>query len=73
MPRSVKLFEHQGVEVIPAPTDFLVAQTSWEFLWHADWRTQLMNLLPDSLYMHWTTAALKEYIGLIVYELRGWM
>lgn len=73
MPRAVALFEEQGLEVIPAPTDFLVSDADIAYLWQASWPIQLTNLLPNATYLEWTTRALKEYIGVVVYKLRGWM
>jgi uncharacterized SAM-binding protein YcdF (DUF218 family) len=73
MPRSVALFERQGIAVIPAPTDFKVTQAGWEGLFAASWQTYLINLFPDVGNLNQTTAALKEYIGMFVYRLRGWM
>ncbi len=73
MPRTLALYKKQGFDVIPAPTDYLISQADWRFLFHADWRTQLINLLPDGRYMDWTYQALKEYLGIVVYRLRGWL
>jgi len=72
MPRSVRLFEKQGLEVIPAPTDYAVVQDTWDRLWEPSIRVQLLNLLPDAANLSGTTTALKEYLGIIVYKLRGW-
>ena len=47
MQRAVKLFEAQGLVVIPAPVDFSVTQRDWEIFWQADWKTQLINLAPS--------------------------
>ncbi len=73
MPRSLALFEQQGLQVTPAPTDFLVSQAEWESLWTGDIRSQLIHLLPNAEYLAYTTRALKEYIGIAVYGLRGWL
>lgn len=72
MHRAVKLFEAQGLEVIPAPVDFSVTQRDWEMFWQADWKSQLINLVPSASSLSWTTLMLKEYYGILVYELRGW-
>jgi uncharacterized SAM-binding protein YcdF (DUF218 family) len=71
MPRSVKIFEKQGFEVIPAPTDFLV--TERDFNNNDNWQNTLINLFPDSLYLRNTNLALKEYLGIVVYKLKGWI
>ena len=73
MPRSVPLFEAQGLRVIPAPTDFLVSDAEWRHLWRGGPIGTVINLMPDAEYLAYTARALKEYIGLFVYSLRGWM
>ncbi len=73
MPRSVALFEAQGLEVIPAPTDYNVTAAHWKTLSAPNLATQLINILPSADNLATVTAALKEYIGLIVYRLRGWI
>ncbi len=73
MPRSVALFERQGFEVIPAPTDFRVTQPTWEGMKSASLPVQLLNLFPSADNLVQTTAALKEYFGLFIYRLRGWL
>ena len=71
MPRSVMLFEQRGFEVIPAPTDYHITQQGWERLWEPDFLTQLYNFFPTASNMSSTTHSLKEYLGLLVYRLRG--
>ncbi len=73
MPRSVALFEHQGIEVIPAPVDYTVTQSGWDNLFSFDLQTTLVNLAPHSGSMSLISGVLKEYIGMWVYRLRGWM
>ena len=73
MPRSVPLFEAQGLRVTPAPTDYLVSDAEWRHLWRGGPTVTLINLLPNVEYLTYTTRALKEYIGLLVYGLRGWL
>ncbi|HEY9087648.1 MAG TPA: YdcF family protein [Anaerolineaceae bacterium] len=73
MPRSVALFEHEGIEVIPAPTDFTVTQAGWDALFAPNLPAQAINLLPNVSTLHLTTNILKEYIGIAVYRLRGWL
>ncbi|NBD17195.1 MAG: YdcF family protein [Cyanobacteria bacterium] len=72
MPRSLRVFQKQGIDVIPAPTDFLVTQLDWEQLQITPQAT-LLNLLPSAENLKQTTQALKEYLGLIVYWLKGWI
>ncbi|MCA9865215.1 MAG: YdcF family protein [Anaerolineales bacterium] len=73
MPRAVPLFEAQGLIVIPAPTDFLVSNAEWSHLWHGGPTVTLINLLPNVEYLTYTTRVMKEYIGLFIYDLRGWL
>ncbi len=73
MPRSVGLFEKQGIEVIPAPADFSVPDYAWQDLWQGSFGSQVINLIPNAGALSQTTASLKEYIGLLVYSLRGWI
>lgn len=72
MPRSVPLFEAQGLHVTPAPTDYLVSDAEWRHLWEGGPMVTLINLLPNAEYLAYTTRALKEYIGIAVYNLQGW-
>jgi uncharacterized SAM-binding protein YcdF (DUF218 family) len=72
MPRSMSLFEAQGFEVIPAPADFVATQSAEKDLGQSDWRAHLINLLPSADNLALTTKVLKEYIGIFIYDLRGW-
>ena len=73
MPRSVALFEKQGFTVIPLPTDFLVTERSWREITSLTAINQLGNVLPAVENLQKTTWALKEYLGLFIYRLRGWL
>ncbi len=73
MPRSVALYQHQGFQVIPAPTDYTVTQLSWNQLWEFNLTTQIFNLMPTASNLATTTNAIKEYLGILVYWLRGWL
>lgn len=73
MPRSVALFEAQGLEVIPAPVDFGITEENWQELWQPTLSAQLTQLLPNVSNLGMTTTALKEYIGIFIYRLRGWL
>ncbi|MEH6587361.1 MAG: YdcF family protein [Halioglobus sp.] len=63
MGRAVPLFERQGFEVIPAPTDFqrLVG------------KPLVPRWLPTADDLGRTTAAIKEYVGFIYYRAKGWL
>ncbi|MEL7037886.1 MAG: YdcF family protein [Cyanobacteria bacterium J06592_8] len=71
MPRSRLVFQRQGIEVIPAPTDFLVSQQ--DFQPTATIQGKILDLIPDTQALQQFTQALKEYIGMVVYRLRGWL
>ena len=73
MPRSVKLFEAQGFEVIPAPTDFRLTEAAWQFLVEAGPLEQVYHWIPDAYNLYVTTVMLKEYVGMFIYGLRGWI
>lgn len=72
MPRSVALFRKRGIDVIPAPTDYTVTQAGWNELVSSP-SAFLVNLTPNAGSLALTTNVLKEYIGLFVYALRGWL
>jgi uncharacterized SAM-binding protein YcdF (DUF218 family) len=69
MPRAVRLFEGLGFDVIPAATDFTVTQSEWNHLMHPDWQTFVLGLFPDVSALSMSTSALKEYLGIAVYQL----
>ena len=71
MPRSLLIFEKQGINAIPAPTDFLATESSFQ---ESDSPQEIiLNFIPDASRLEKTTSALKEYIGIVVYRLRGWL
>jgi uncharacterized SAM-binding protein YcdF (DUF218 family) len=63
MRRAQAVFEKLGVEVIPAATDYQVGEPDPSVL---DW-------LPDAEALWGTTFGIKEYIGWVVYSIRGWV
>lgn len=73
MPRSVKLFERQGLQVIPAPTDFIITQAGWENNYGNSIERKIINFFPSADNLSLTTRSLKEYIGMLIYKLRGWI
>lgn len=72
MPRSLLIFKRQGIAAIPAPTDFFVTTNELQER-PSSLPATLLNLLPDIERLNRFTRALKEYIGLVVYRLRGWL
>jgi len=73
MPRSVALFEAQGIDVVPLPTDYTVTQREWEDLTRGSLQEMVISLVPNVSNLSVTTTVMKEYIGMLVYSLRGWM
>lgn len=72
MPRSLLIFQRQEINAIPAPTDFLVSEPEMQIP-SSSWGAIVLNLLPDSGRLETTTKVIKEYIGTIIYRLRGWV
>jgi uncharacterized SAM-binding protein YcdF (DUF218 family) len=71
MPRSIKIFERLGIEAIAAPTDFrMISPTSPP---DRSIQARILNTLPDVERLDYSTRALKEYVGMVVYRLRGWL
>lgn len=63
MPRAVAIFRHLHLDVTPFPTDFQAGWGEGEFM---------IRWLPDAEHLFRSKLALKEWIGLEVYRLRGW-
>lgn len=72
MPRSLRIFQRLGIEAIPAPTDFQITQQELDEP-NSSPQSTVLSLLPDAGRLEMTTRALKEYIGSLVYRLRGWL
>jgi uncharacterized SAM-binding protein YcdF (DUF218 family) len=69
MPRSLAIFRRLGMDVAPAPTDFYTTQADQQ----PNAQGRLLSLLPDAEPLFITSRSLKEYVGLFVYWLRGWV
>lgn len=71
MPRSLLIFKKLGIDAIPAPTDFTALQLDQA----AQGSTEafILDTLPDADQLRRTTRAIKEYVGIFVYWLRGWI
>ena len=63
MPRAVAIFRHEGMDVTPVPTDY---QTGW------GQPELLFELVPNADALARPKIAIREWIGLTVYRLRGW-
>lgn len=74
MPRSYAIFrQFEDLKVTPAPTDFQVTDSDWRYYTRLNLGVQLMNLLPQADSILATTIVLKEYIGIVIYHLQGWL
>lgn len=73
MPRARAIFSKLGFDVIPAPTDYTVTEAAWNYYLSPDPAVQVFNLFPTAEAMDNTMRALKEYMGIAVYRLRGWL
>ena len=62
MPRSLTTFRVAGVKAVPAATDYEVVDKQ---------RTTILDFLPDAEALEGTTRAVKEYLGYVVYRMRG--
>ncbi|MEO0455724.1 MAG: YdcF family protein [Cyanobacteria bacterium P01_A01_bin.114] len=72
MPRSMAIFKKQGIDAIPAPTDYWVTERTFEEI-NSSPQASLLNALPDTESLHYFTRTLKEYIGFGVYRFKGWL
>lgn len=72
MPRSLAIFQKQGVDAIPAPTDFLVSDRNF-IASSLSKESRILSLFPDTESLDRTTQVIKEYIGTFIYRLRGWL
>ncbi|MEO1296251.1 MAG: YdcF family protein [Cyanobacteria bacterium J06636_16] len=72
MPRSLAIFKKLGIDAIAAPTDFQVSERVVDEI-RGTRQALLLSLLPDASNLADFTRAMKEYIGLVVYRLRGWL
>jgi uncharacterized SAM-binding protein YcdF (DUF218 family) len=73
MPRSMKLFIKQGCTVLPAPTDYGITETAWQQTWHPSFEGFIINLVPSYSNLSQVSKAMKEYIGMFAYHLKGWL
>ena len=72
MPRALAAFTREGVECIPAPTDFLSTNIA-SISSLKDARGIVRQIYPDSETLDESTKAVKEYFGLVGYRLAGWI
>ncbi|WOD38782.1 YdcF family protein [Nodosilinea sp. E11] len=72
MPRSLAIFKKQGFDVTPAPADFHVVQDPLDVEMRT-WQGRTLSLVPQTENLHYLTRALKEYLGIGIYWLKGWL
>lgn len=72
MKRSILILRHLGMDVIPAPTDFIFSEQDLQEP-ISSWEAVILNMFPDSDRLQDLTRALKEYVGIFIYRLRGWL
>jgi len=63
MPRAVAAFQVLGIDSIPVSTDIRVVDSR---------KLAAMDFFPDAHALAMTSDAIREYMGLVVYKLRGW-
>jgi uncharacterized SAM-binding protein YcdF (DUF218 family) len=68
MARSIAIFKKEGMAAIAAPTDYLMEETNSV----PTLLDLVLKLLPNAEALSQTTIALREYVGLLVYRLKGW-
>lgn len=72
MPRSLRIFQKLGMDVVAAPTDYWIVENERNE-YQASPQAFTLSLLPEAERLRLTTRALKEYVGIVVYWLRGWV
>lgn len=63
MRRALATFQGAGVNAVPAATDYGVVEGE----------TTLLSLIPSAEALEASTDAIREYVGYIVYDWRGWI
>ncbi|MEW6408753.1 MAG: YdcF family protein [Nitrospirota bacterium] len=63
MPRAVAVFKKIGIEPIPAVTDFQSPRKEFD----------IFCIVPDASNLNRSSLAIKEYAGLLIYRLKGWL
>jgi uncharacterized SAM-binding protein YcdF (DUF218 family) len=72
MPRSMAIFKHLGMNAIAAPTDYRVSQSEIDQP-NLQTKSATLSFFPNEESFSMTTQSIKEYIGILVYKLRGWL
>ena len=72
MPRAMAIFRKQGINAIPAPTDYMVSDRNL-IENQVSTQSRIISLFPNPESLDRTTQIIKEYIGTYIYRLRGWL
>ena len=72
MPRSIAIFRHENIDAVAAPTDFIISKRNLVQHRYTS-ESRLLSLIPKSDNLDYTTQVMKEYIGTIIYRLKGWL
>lgn len=73
MRRAVYQFNQQGVDVIPAPTDFTFTDRDYYQLLHGSIENRIIALLPNTSSLSLSTNVMKEYLGISVARVSDWL
>jgi uncharacterized SAM-binding protein YcdF (DUF218 family) len=72
MTRAKLVFQRQNINIIPAPTDFIISEDNLASL-NRNSQAFILSILPEAENIAQTTKALKEYLGMFIYRLKGWI
>jgi uncharacterized SAM-binding protein YcdF (DUF218 family) len=72
MPRSMAIFKKLDIDAIAAPTDYRISQLEIDQP-NSQIESAILALLPNEADISLTTSALREYIGILIYKLKGWL
>jgi uncharacterized SAM-binding protein YcdF (DUF218 family) len=72
MPRSMAIFKKLDINAIAAPTDYRLSRSEIDQP-NTQIQAAILALLPNADDLAMTTLALKEYVGIVVYKLKGWL
>jgi uncharacterized SAM-binding protein YcdF (DUF218 family) len=72
MPRSMAIFKRLGINAIAAPTDYRISQLEVDQP-NRQTESVILSFIPNEDAFAMTTQAIREYIGIFVYRLRGWL
>jgi len=71
LPRALASFERQTtVKLVPVASDYLLPRR--DLMGRATIASRVEDVVPDAEDLHLSTVVLKEYLGLLIYRLRGW-